>query len=160
MNRWIIALFCFCLCCTSCVKDDYVYQVNNEVITPPNAVKTKLKTNEQYIAILYTNLFQKPMSVNNLIAASNVIQSIGDKEFAHDQIVGNFMNSPEVLLPSDEEMREDLVGFIELCYNRFYTRHPSALEMQHFLDYIEGNADVTPEMVYYSFATSDEYLYY
>ncbi len=143
-----------------CVKDDYVYQVEEELITPPNAVKTKLKTTEQYIAILYTNLFQKPMSVNNLIKCSDVIQSIGDKEFAHDQVVGNFMNFPEVKIPGDEEMREDIPAFVELCYNRFYTRNPSALEMQYFLDYLGANEQVSAEEVYYSFATSNEYLYY
>lgn len=151
---------CSLLFLESCNKDEYAYAIENQLVQAPNANKTKLKTDEQYLAILYTNLYQQPLSVSNLIKATNVIQSIGDREFAHSQIVANFMNSPSLNIPTDEEMRSDISGFIQLCYNRFYTREPSSLEMEYFLNYIESNEDIKADMVYFSFAVSNEYQFY
>ncbi len=145
---------------TSCERNEQVYAISDQTVQSPSANKSKLKTDEQYLAILYTNLYQKPMSVSNLTKASDIILSIGDRGFGHDQIVANFMNSPEIEIPSDEEMRADVSGFVQLCYNRFYTREPSALEMEYFVNHIESQEDLSAEMVYYSFAISNEYLYY
>jgi hypothetical protein len=39
-------------------------------------------------------------------------------------------------------------------------RNPSEAERQYFKNYISTHPNVTPEMVYFSFALSDEYLFY
>jgi hypothetical protein len=67
---------------------------------PPNANKTKLKTNEQYISILYTNLFQKALSANEMVEITHCIEAFGDKETIHEVIISNFMNDPDVIIPS------------------------------------------------------------
>jgi len=65
-----------------CQKEK-LFEVNEETILPPNANKTKLKSDQQYIAILYANLFQTALSSDNLFEASECVQSIGDKDLVH-----------------------------------------------------------------------------
>ena len=145
---------------SGCAQDEYVYEVNDETIYPPNAIKDKLKSDEQYVAILYTNLFQKPMSIGKLQDVSDVINSVGDKEFVHIELVSNFMNRPDIIIPDDDEMRADIPGFVDQCYRRFYTRDASMLEKEWFTNYITTHPEVTAEMIYFSFGTSNEYLFY
>ena len=144
---------------TSCEKD-VEYEVNEETILPPNANKTKLKSDQQYIAILYANLFQTALSSDNLFEASEGIQSIGDKTLAHEVLISNYMNKSDVILPTNEEMRADVDAFITETYNRFLVRNPTEAERQYFKNYINTHPNVRPELVYFSFALSNEYQYY
>lgn len=158
-NHLIIVLLLFLS--TACQDNNtYVYQVQEETISSPTADKTKEKTIEQYVAVLYANLFQKPLAANELYDVSQVILSIGDKELAKEVIISNFLNSPEVLVPTKEEMRADVSKFIEETYERFLIRKPTALEKEHFTRYINARPNITPDMIYYSFAISNEYQYY
>ena len=50
---FVILFFSF-----SCKNKEKVYELNTITAHPANAGKDKLKTNEQYISILYANLFQ------------------------------------------------------------------------------------------------------
>ena len=141
-------------------EDDLIYGVEETLVVPPNANKNKLKTEAQYLAILYANLFQKALSANQAVELADIIESIGDKELAHEVIISNFMNMSDIKLPDNDEMRSDIDGFIEDTYKRFFVRPPSELEKTYFRNYIESNENVTPELVYFSFALSDEYLFY
>ena len=138
--------------------DEYV--VNPLTTLPPNAGKTKQKTDQQYVAILHANLFQVALSANQIFEISQCIQSIGDKEVAREVIISNFMNENDVKMPSDKEMRADLRKFITDTYNRFLVRNPTEAEITYFENYISANPNVTPELVYFSFALSNEYLFY
>ena len=149
---------------TSCKKDvekgDDSYGVTDLTTLPPNAGKTKMKTDQQYVAILHANLFQVALSANQIFEISQCIESIGDKEIAREVIISNFMNESDVLMPTDEEMRADLDQFIVNTYNRFMVRNPTQAEITHFRNYIDANPNVTPELVYFSFSLSNEYLFY
>ena len=143
-----------------CEKETYVYDINPDSIIPASANKDKLKTPEQYIAILHVNLFQRPLSANEIYDISRVIQSIGDKTLAHEVIISNFMNKPDVILPSNEEMRADIGSFIAETYERFFLRLPGELEKEHFIRYIQNHPNLTPELVYFAFAIANEYQFY
>lgn len=155
--RFAIILFLFFA--VGCEKDKE-YEVNEETILPPNANKTKLKTDQQYIAILYANLFQTALSSDDLFEASECVQSIGDKDLVHEVLISNYMNKPDVILPTNEEMRADVDGFITETYNRFLVRNPTEAERQYFKNYINTHPNVRPELVYFSFSLSNEYQYY
>ena len=145
----------------SCKKEAEVrYELNEIAITPSNAVKDKLKTNEQYVAILYANLFQTALSANDLFDLNKAIESIGDKQLAREVIISNFMNNDNVQLPSVEEMNADIDNFIDNTYIRFFVRYPNEAEKTWMRNFIQSNPYMTPELVYFSFALSDEYLYY
>ncbi|MFM1931563.1 MAG: hypothetical protein RL226_866, partial [Bacteroidota bacterium] len=156
----ILVLFTI-LAVGGCKKEPEAAFVLNEVeLYPTNAGKDKLKTNEQYVAILYANLFQTALSANDIFDVNNCIESIGDKELAREVLISNFMNKPDVILPSVEDMNADLDGFIEDTYIRFYVRYPTEAEKTYLRNFITGNPYMTPELVYFSFALSNEYMFY
>jgi hypothetical protein len=146
---------------SGCKKDDgNTYGVNNENLLPPGAGKTKVKSNEQYVSILYANLFQQALRANSLYDISKCIESIGDKDVAKEVIISNFMNKPNVQLPADSTMRNDVPKFVVDTYNRFLVRNPTEAEKTWFVNFINANPNVTPELVYFSFALCNEYQYY
>lgn len=144
---------------SSCVKDD-VYELNEVLANSYNANKNKLKSSDQFISILHANLFQKALSANELVEISRCIESIGDKEVAHEIILSNFMNKEGVIIPSDSLMRDDLHVFIEESYKRFFVRDITEAEREFFLTFFESHPNVSAEMVYMAFSLSNEYQYY
>ncbi len=151
---FVLLFSCISILFNGCEKET-IYDVNEETILPPNANKTKLKSDQQYIAILYANMFQTALSSNDLFEASECVQSIGDKDLVHEILISNYMNQAGVILPTDEEMRADIDVFLNETYNRFLVRNPSEAELQYFKNYINTNPNVTPELVYFSFALSN-----
>lgn len=145
---------------SSCKKEEDSYIVNTQLILPASAIKTKLKTDQQYVAILHANLFQTALSANQLYDIARCMESIGDKEVAREVIISNFMNKPGVQIPTDSVMRLDIDYFISETYERFLVRQPSQAEITYFKNYILADPNVTPELVYFSFALSNEYLFY
>lgn len=158
LNRIVLGFAFFVL--VSACEQPVVYQINPETVAPPNADKSKRKTEEQYISILYANLFQKALSANELLDITDVIFSIGDKDLAHEVIISNLMNRPDVLLPSDSMMRADIPGFIADTYERFLIRQPTQAELTWFTNFLASNPGLSAEMVFFAFALSNEYLYY
>ena len=146
----------------SCEKetDYYVYEVEDIEITPVNSYKDKPKTHSQYISILYANMFQTAIGPNQMLQALKAIESIGDKQGAYDILVSKYMNDPNVKLPSDESMREDPEAFVRDTYKRFLVRQPTEAELQWMINYIESRPTLTTELVYFSFATSNEHAHY
>jgi hypothetical protein len=160
MKKIILIFFCLSVLVSSCKKEDIIYDVNQVNATSYNANKNKLKTVSQYISILYANLFQKSLSANELVEITKCIESIGDKEVAHEIVLSNFMNKSGVTLPSDSLMRADINLFIEQTYKRFYVRDLTEAEREFFLNFFESHPDVSVEMVYSAFSLSNEYQFY
>ncbi len=152
---------------SSC-KKDVIFEVNETDLALINADKKKLKTTTQFVAILYANLFQKALSASKQVEIKNVIESIGDKKVAYEILISNFLNEPDVLVPSDSLMlssEQNLDAFIQEAYNRFLVRQPTEAERTFFKNYINqyapGNTENRfAELVYFSFALCDEYQYY
>lgn len=145
----------------SCEKDVVVkYGVNDVDLEDRSLIKDRAKTNKQFISIVYTTLHQKAISSNKLIRTERVIESFGDKALINEIILSNYMNSGKVVLPSNDEMREDIDKFITETYKLFFVRIPTEIEKAYFINYIEANPNITPELVYMAFATSDEYQFY
>jgi hypothetical protein len=159
MKKLLLIFLCFPLLFSSCRKDD-VYELNEVQATSYNANKNKLKSSNQFISILHANLFQKALSANELVEISRCIESIGDKEVAHEIVLSNFMNKEGVIIPSDSIMREDLDLFIEESYKRFFVRDITEAEREFFLSFFDSHPNVSAEMVYMAFSLSNEYQYY
>lgn len=152
----------FCLVgLLSCKKEKNVtFGVNDQIVYEDKSLKTKRKSDAEYISILYTNLYQVPISPNQLYKTQNVIYSIGDRNVANEMVLSNYFNTSTLKIPKDSEMRADVELFVEKTYKRFYLRYPSEGEKTFFINYIKSNPNVTVEMVYTSFSVSDEYQYY
>ena len=155
LNKTILS-FIVCMVFLSCQKDRRVnYAVVNQTANDIIINKNKAKTETQFISILYANLFQEALPINQLIMTQNVIQSVGDRALVYEIILSN-----GVKMPSDSAMKANPEQFIIDTYKQFYLRIPSELEKNFFLNYFEANPNVRPELVYTSFAASDEYLFY
>jgi hypothetical protein len=70
------------------------------------------------------------------------------------------MNDPQVKIPSMQSMRDDTETFVRQTYSRFLVRQPTEAELQWVINYIESRPALTPELVYFSFATSNEHFHY
>lgn len=158
--RWLPAAALSCLLLSSGCRKEPVYELDPLPVLEPNANKDKLKTTQQYVAILHANLFQTALSANELFEIEQCFESIGDQGLAREVLISNFFNEPAVIMPSDSLMRQDLDLFVKETYNRFLVRDPTVAERTWFKNYIEADPNVTPELVYFAFATSNEYLYY
>ena len=160
---WRTFLLGLCLLCfaSSCGEESlYRYEVNPVDVENPAAGKDKEKTLEQYISVLYANLFQKALSANEMVEIRRIMESIGDKELAKELIIQNLLNRSDVILPTDEEMRADLDLFLEDTYQRFFVRNPSEAERAWMKSFILSHPDMTPDLVFFSFALSEEYQFY
>ena len=160
MKKLFIIFTIMLIAFASCKKEEPIYDVNQIQSTSYNANKNKLKSTAQYISILYANLFQKALSANELVEITRCIESIGDKEVAHEIVLSNLMNQSGVTLPSDSLMRADLNVFLEETYKRFYVRDITEAEREFFLKFFESHPDVSAEMVYAAFSLSNEYQFY
>ncbi len=144
----------------SCKKEQYVYEVEEVPIVLSGPDKSKEKTVQQYLNILYANLYQTALSPAELVRLTDLVTSIGDKQVAYEAIVSKMMADPEIKIPSDSLMRVDSEAFIRETYKRFYVRKPTQAELTYFINLIESEPDLSAEQVYFSFALSNEYYYY
>ncbi len=148
---------------TSCKKGRDTYEVVGATSQGDNLNKDKSKSNIEFHSILSTNLFQKPSSINELTRTDRVMQSCGDKTLINEVLIGNYMNSAGVKLPSRRRMVDSTDRFIEETYVRFFIRRPTEAEKTWFRNFInanKSNPNFRPELVYTAFAASDEYMFY
>ena len=157
---WLCLSLLLLLTIYSCQEEYDVYEINDLTILPVNSQKIKPKTVTQYISILYTNLFQKAIGPNKMLEAQKAIASIGDKQVAFDILVSKYMNDKSVVLPSEDEMRMNTEQFVRDTYKRFLVRQPTEAELKWMINYIESRPQLTPELVYFSFATCNEHFHY
>jgi hypothetical protein len=159
-NKFRPALFLLVLA-ASCTKNERLsYGLIDQELYEDKTLKTKNKSESEYISILYTNLYQKPIAPNELYKTQNVVYSIGDRTLAYEMLLSNYFNQSAVQIPSDNKMRGRLDSFVLDTYKRFYLRYPSEAEKTWFHNYIQANPDASVEMVYTAFAASDEYSFY
>jgi len=160
-DKIITFIFSSFLLLAGCTKEKNVtYGAADKVVYEDKSLKTKRKSDAEYISILYTNLYQVPISPTQLYKTQNVIYSIGDRNVANEMVLSNYFNTSTLKIPKDSEMRGDVAVFVEKCYKRFFLRYPSEGEKTFFINYINSNPNVSVEMVYTAFSVSDEYQYY
>lgn len=158
----LAAVFSLSAVFSSCKKQEtkYEYEVNNENVLPANVSKTRVKTTDQYVAILYANLFQKALSSNNLFTISQCFESVGDQILARQILIANLMKKTGVIIPTVTAMNSNIEQFITDTYVRFYVRNPTESEKVYLKKMIQADPNLTPELIYIAFALSDEYMYY
>jgi hypothetical protein len=142
------------------VVDNYIYGIDGENLYQSNAEKNKQKSAEQYISILYSNLFQNAIGQNDLVELSEIRRAIGDKQISDELILNAFVNNNLVIIPSNLAMRADIDAFVEETYLRFFLRKPNPYEAHELKSEIENDEGLTPELIYMGFALSNEYQFY
>ncbi|HYV95581.1 MAG TPA: hypothetical protein VE978_27650 [Chitinophagales bacterium] len=142
------------------IYDNTIYGVTPVNLYLSNADKTKQKSSDQFVSILYSNLTNQTIPADDLNHISEVTYSLGDKGLVNTMLLENFLNAPQIEIPSMQEMRSDISTFVSNTYLKFYLRKPSEYEKYFFTSMIEDDTAITPEMVYAAFAQSNEYLFY
>jgi hypothetical protein len=168
IKKNLILLILACLIISSCKKkiiqdkvyDNIIYDVGNVKLYQSAADKKRIKTPTQFISIMYADLFQKSITTQELNDLSVLYSTEGDKGLMTEMLVSNYMNSSAIKMPSNSDMRNDIDKFLNETFIRFYLRNPTSYEKYYFKNLIQNDANVTPELVYSSFALSDEYWFY
>jgi hypothetical protein len=155
ITLWLLP---FLAACTE--KENLSYGLQDQVVYEDKTQKTKRKSESEYISILYTNLYQQPISPNQLYKTQQVVQSIGDRTLAWEMLLSNYFNKPGIQMPDETFMRAETDSFINMAYRRFYLRRPGEAERAWFRNFIRNRSDATVEMVFTAFAASDEYAFY
>lgn len=145
----------------SCTKEkSFVYDVNTTNITPDNGDKVNAKTTTEFISIAYSDLFGNTITQDKLFKLNIAYTSFGDKKLIEDRIILNFLNDPNVIIPTDQTMRNDIPLFINDSYKKFFNRLPDEFEKYYLVNLIQTDNSIVPENIYYSMMTATEYRYY
>lgn len=136
------------------------YQINDVNLYSSASEKKNLKTDEQFISILYTDLFGKSIDNEELKRLNTAYTSMGDKSLVIDIMIRGMLTSSDVVIADENSMRARPDEFINDTYKRFLVRKPNEQEKWFLRDKIENNQDLKPLDIYYAILTSDEYRYY
>lgn len=149
------------LAIVGCQKEkDIIYEVNDVNVSNPDGNKDNVKSLTEFISIAYTDLFGENISQAQLQTLAVPYAGFGDLKLIEDLIIKNFLNEPTVELPSSVEMRADVDAFVFESYQKLFNRDPNEFELWYVSNLIDENQGATPELVYYSLMTSNEYRYY
>ncbi|MEZ4773623.1 MAG: hypothetical protein R3D00_10615 [Bacteroidia bacterium] len=160
MRNLIILLSFFFLWSCKPTENIYMYEVNEVSVTQSGIGKNTPKSDLEFISLAYSDLFGKTIPENALQSMVLAYNAMGDKALIADLIIRNMLNSPEADVPSSQAMRADVDGFIVATFKKFYVREPGEYELWYFRSLIEGDSQITPEIIYYAILTSDEYRFY
>lgn len=145
----------------SCDQEDiYLYEVNPVEVNQTGVEKVNQKSDLEFLSLAYADLFGTTISSSELNVMVQAYESMGDKTLIADIIIRNLLNTQGAKIPTNAEMRNDLDGFINDTYKKFFIRLPGEYEIWYLKQLITEDSDFSPEMVYYAFLTSDEYRYY
>lgn len=144
-----------------CKKEQIVaYELPDQKVSTLNAPKNNLKSDQEFISILYTDLFSVSMPNAVLNDVTNASQSFGDKAVITDLLFRNYLNQSGLDIPDSTTMRTDPELFVKKAYRKLLVRDPDAQEVWFLKKMITENADLTPQSIYYALATSNEYRFY
>lgn len=146
----------------ACSKDEeqVVFGVNDVDLYQNSEEKDNLKSATEFISIAYADIFQTTVTSDILERLTIPYIAFGDNELIEDDIIRNMLNNQNAILPSDQAMRTDIPQFVKETYIRFYNREPDAFEAWQMEEFINQDPNLTVELIYYAFMTSEEYRYY
>lgn len=142
------------------VYDNVIYDVDNVDVYSSNAQKTKQKSAELLISIMYADLFNQGITTNTLLELSEIYLALGDKTMFNELAFSHFFKDPSAVVPTDLQMRADVDQFVEDTYLKFFQRYPSEYEKRYLVNLINNDANITVENVYTSIVLSNEYYFY
>lgn len=165
---FILSILIGFLSFTSCKKkvdelvvyDNVIYDVGNQNVYASNAQKTKQKSPELIISIMYADIFNQGINTNTLLELSEIYTATGDKTMYNELVFSHFFKDPAAIVPSDAQMRSDISQFVSDTYLNFFQRVPSEYEKRYLIDLITNDNDITVENVFTSMVLSNEYYFY
>jgi len=159
MKNWIL-IFAL-IFGASCQRHEInEYNINKVQVNSDGHQKKNLKSDVQFISLLYSDLYETSISSDKLNKLELLQSSFGDKNVVIQRISQNMLSDPLAVIPTDSVMFNQTKDFIINTYNKFLTRQPTEAEIWFLEDLISKNPKLTAKEFYYGFITSEEYKYY
>ncbi len=157
----LLTTLLFALAFTSCKKEElYVYEVNDVKVNQEKGDKVNVKSQTEFIAIAYSDIFGTGIDRNSLDLLLAPYLAFGDQKLIEQMIIKSFLNVPGADVPTKTVMDADVTKFITDAYIKFLARKPDEFELWHFQKVLNDDPTITPDMFYFAMLTSDEYRYY
>jgi len=131
MKSWILPLLVGLCLLSACkqTEDLYIYEVNNVEVNQADVEKVNLKTDLEFVSIVYSDLFGSTLPAEELSQLVRTYNSMGDKKLVEDMIIKDLLTRSDVDMPTSADMFADSEQFVKDTYKRFYTRVPSEYEL-------------------------------
>ena len=137
-----------------------IFEVQTQQVSLTNINKNALKKQIEFISTAYSDVFGKSIPADELSNTINCYSGMEDKDLVTDRIIRSYLNRDNLVLQSSQQMRDNLPGFVNATYNKFYHRPPTEMESYKLQQMITADPKLSAATVYYSFLTSDEYKYH
>ncbi len=137
-----------------------VYEIQNQPIKQDEINKKNFKKELEFVSLAYADLYQKPIGSDELQDAVQVFNANGDKALVVDLLIRDWLNRPEMQLPTNAQMRQNTADFVVNTYKKFYHRSPNEFEKWHWVNRLNTDNTLGADMVYYAFLISDEYKWF
>lgn len=136
------------------------YAIDEVELYTSASEKKNLKTDEQFISILYSDLFGTAITNTKLQELNQAYTSMGDKFLIIDILIKSMLADPAAQVPTKAAMDAQPESFVETAYKTLLVRNPTKQEEWFLVNQIEKNKTLEPIDIYYAILTSDEYRYY
>lgn len=145
----------------SCKKEvTKQYAIDEVELYTSASEKKNLKTDEQFISILYSDLFGTAITNTKLQELNQAYTSMGDKVLVIDILIKSMLADPSAEVPTKAAMDAQPANFVKTAYKTLLVRNPTRQEEWFLVNQIEKNKVLEPIDIYYAILTSDEYRYY
>lgn len=159
--KTIAMLLIMALSFSACNKDAVTrYELEDVNLYSSASDKKNLKSDEQFISIMYTDIFERSISNSQLVTMNEAYTSMGDKSLIIDILIKSLLTDQGASIPTLSEMKSKPEEFVQNTYTRFLVRLPSKQEEWFLVNQIESNNKLEPIDIYYAMLTSEEYRYY
>ena len=136
------------------------YEIDPVNVNTSSGDKTQRKSDLQLISIMYSDVYGKAISQNDLQRLADAYNSFGDKQVIIDRITWGYVNDLQADLPSDSELSADTEKVIRTLYERYLSRTPGEMELWYYQNWINENPDLGVKHLAFVLLTSEEYKYY
>lgn len=153
-----IALSAIFLSCTEVEVNRY--EVDPVNLSDSNAEKTQRKSDLQLMSIMYSDVFGRAITQNELQILADTYNSFGDKQVIIERLTWRFLSAPEADLPGQSLWTTAPDSLVNTLYQRYLSRYPSEMELWYYIQWMEDNPDLEVKHLAYVLLTSEEYKYY
>lgn len=150
----VIGLFFLCACTK---KPEPIFEINTIELEQIGANKPNIKSAQAFISIAYQDVFEQTIPKDYLDHVTRLYLSFGDVTIINDLVLRNFLNHPQVKIPTKVQMHNTPTNFIHDCFNKLFNRPPKAQELWYFNKMITENEDLAPKVVYMALMSTQEY---
>lgn len=145
----------------SCTEVEHnLYEVDQVNVNDDSATKGLKKSDLQLMSIMFTDVFGRSISQNELQNLADVYNSFGDKQVIIDRLTWNMVNDAGADLPDQTMYANNPEGLVNLLFTRYYSREPNEMEVWYYTNWMQENPNLEVKHLAFVLLSSEEYKYY